>query len=99
MARPIGRHEVLPANVLSPCTSPMTTRDKAAKARPRTRFPAGRTHKTLKGGHAGPAQRVKTTKSKSKGSAPGFEVPTLLRLIGSREAPDTCSGLQRNLNW
>jgi hypothetical protein len=40
-----------------------------------------------------------TSKADAEGSAPGFEAPTLFRLVNSREEPDTCGGLQRNLSW
>jgi hypothetical protein len=41
----------------------------------------------------------KTHQNGAEGPAPGYEVPTLLGLAMSREEPDTCGGLQRNLNW
>jgi len=43
--------------------------------------------------------KIRNIKSEAEGSAPGYEVPTLLELAFRREAPDVCGGLQRNLNW
>src|SRR5579863_6691637 len=79
MAPPIGCHDVLPANVLSPCTSPMTTRAKCNQNAPPTH-----TRSSGRSKRASQANKQRLSRSSQKGqfetegSAPGFEAPTLL---------------------
>src|SRR5215472_7935509 len=57
MAPRTGCHEVLPANVLSPCTSPMTTREQKQRSRaPVQCCPTGRREQNLQVDRFGPPQ-------------------------------------------